>query len=253
MPRESNLTCVKDLAEQLSFRRSEIPSPLKTGGDSPPLPLSIAFCLIPHPKKSDTGGEDFIAISKDRHLICLADGVGGWKKKAGSANGGLYSQHLCSNFIRIYEEKKVRGQLSQSVSGGGWTGRKKVSEVWLVDALEEAIKETKVLGSCTFTAAYFNRETSTISGINVGDSGYMIIEADGGKKGAKTNQKYKVSFKSPVSENKMFNGRQKFNSPIQCGLNLPIPKNVKVFSTKVSADNLVVMASDGLWDNVFQD
>ena len=60
----------------------------------------------------------------------------------------------------------------------------------------------------------------------------------------------KLLFKSPVSENKLFNGKNRFNRPIQCGKDLPIPQNIKTFSTKVAHGDLIVMASDGLWDNM---
>lgn len=69
-------------------------------------------------------------------------------------------------------------------------------------------------------------------------------------KGGKTFSKSKMIFKSPVTENKMFNGRNRFNRPIQCGSDLPIPYNTKVFSTKVANGDMIVMASDGLWDNM---
>jgi len=57
--------------------------------------------MIPHSKKIDKGGDDYVSISTDGLMFCLADGVGGWAKKG--IDPGLHSQDLCHKFTEIYE------------------------------------------------------------------------------------------------------------------------------------------------------
>ena len=45
--------------------------------------------MIPHSKKIDKGGDDYVSISTDGLMFCLADGVGGWAKKG--IDPGLHS------------------------------------------------------------------------------------------------------------------------------------------------------------------
>lgn len=78
---------------------------------------------LPHPDKVKTGGEDSFFISKDKHTIGVADGVGGWSKYPG-ANSAKYSRDLMnycdqnSNLLTPLEIlKKAYHQLDFKVLG----------------------------------------------------------------------------------------------------------------------------------------
>lgn len=100
------------------------------------------------------GGEDFIKVSADHKLICLADGVGSWKKKKG-IDAGEYSATLCTNFIRLYENQM--GLFSDEKI---LDAKEKAPIPNLVEMLVDSIQQTKCRGSCTFTAVYMYAEKS---------------------------------------------------------------------------------------------
>lgn len=70
-----------------------------------------------------------------------------------------------------------------------------------------------------------------MQGLNLGDSGYLILRDN------------KVLFHSPVMQ-------YRFNAPYQCGTNHKLPYAAQKFDHKVESGDLIVMASDGLWDNL---
>ena len=51
----------------------------------------------------------------------------------------------------------------------------KTSDVIPIDNLIEATKQTKSRGSCTFTSLHLEQEKAQIRGLNLGDSGFIIL------------------------------------------------------------------------------
>ena len=58
---------------------------------------------------------------------------------------------------------------------------KKQSEIKLKDILIQSVKETKSMGTSTFVAAMLHESEMKLYGLNLGDSGYMLIR---GREGA---------------------------------------------------------------------
>ena len=58
--------------------------------------LSAAFCL-PHPDKEDTGGEDAYFICSEKHVVGVADGVGGWADVG--VDAGEYARQLMNHSL----------------------------------------------------------------------------------------------------------------------------------------------------------
>ena len=134
------------------------------------------YCMIPHIKKIMKGGEDAFAISKDSTCMVVADGVGGWSKKG--VDPALFSKELVAHFQRIYEGKRqLKG--TRLVVTDLNEKAKRPSEIDLKHTLVEAVKETKSTGTSTFVAIKINENTSEVSGLNLGDSGYMHVRQDG--------------------------------------------------------------------------
>lgn len=158
--------------------------------------MLIGACVIPQKKKAATGGEDFVHYSPDGRLICLADGVGSWRKRG--VDAGLYSKELCTRVVDGYQKRKQE-ILSASTPNERLSKkeRDKQNEIDLKELLIEAVKETKAKGSCTFTAVYFDLEKNVLNGINFGDSGYVIIR--------NMDTKPKVTFKMPSGNKERFN------------------------------------------------
>jgi len=65
--------------------------------------------MIPHHEKVASGGEDSYGFSSDSCLICVADGVGGWRKKG--IDPGLFSKDLVANYLNIYENQRHLGNM----------------------------------------------------------------------------------------------------------------------------------------------
>jgi serine/threonine protein phosphatase PrpC len=65
--------------------------------------LNSGVNIIPHPEKKEKGGEDAACLTS--HLLCVADGVGGWSYRG--VDPALYSRSLCSiikdKFTNAYE------------------------------------------------------------------------------------------------------------------------------------------------------
>lgn len=195
--------------------------------------LLIGSCIIPHRDKVSTGGEDALAHSADGRLICLADGVGHWRRKG--IDAGVYSNELCANFVAAYET--VKEAWEEEVGRELKAKSRKIKEVDVKDMFVQAVEATKSKGSATFTGLCFDFEKNIVHGINFGDSGYIVIRNLGTKSP-------KVVFKTKKTE------KDTFNRPDQVGFGFPLPTKAKKVSHKIKHDDVIVMASDGLWDNM---
>lgn len=136
-----------------------------------------------------------VHYSPDGRLVCLADGVGSWRKKG--IDPSIYSNELCTRVIDGYLKRKEQILNPTENSDFPKSKKKKNKEVDLKELLIEAVKETKSRGSCTFTAVYFHLEKSVLCGVNFGDSGYAIIR--------NANTKPKLRFRTPKVEKETFN------------------------------------------------
>ena len=74
-----------------------------------------------------------------------------------------------------------------------------------------------------------------IRGLNFGDSGYMLIRMN-------DQGHFNKIFKS---EEKQY----RFNAPFQCGTGKPLPTNADVFLHQVKHNDVLILASDGVFDN----
>jgi len=193
-------------------------------------------CMIPHKEKAYKGGEDAFSCSIDGCMFCLADGVGGWAKKG--VDPGLYSKELCSQFKYLYESqmKLLPEDLLAPPENRAGDAKAAVKELDQRRNLVEACKKTmrKAVGTSTFVSMAMNKDEPKIEGVNLGDSGYLILR---GKK---------ALFHSPVQQHR-------FNHPYQCGTNHKLPHAAESFPHPVKDGDLIVMASDGLWDNLSDD
>ena len=101
--------------------------------------------------------------------------------------------------------------------------------------LVQAAKRVKSRASSTFTAVIYDPDEQTLKGINHGDSGFMLIR--------KYGHDYHTVFKSSINQ-------YKFNHPAQIGSIYKQPYYCDTFSLKVQHNDIIVMATDGLWDNM---
>eukprot|EP00340_Litonotus_pictus_P003678 CAMPEP_0170516210 /NCGR_PEP_ID=MMETSP0209-20121228/2493_1 /TAXON_ID=665100 ORGANISM="Litonotus pictus, Strain P1" /NCGR_SAMPLE_ID=MMETSP0209 /ASSEMBLY_ACC=CAM_ASM_000301 /LENGTH=297 /DNA_ID=CAMNT_0010801013 /DNA_START=146 /DNA_END=1039 /DNA_ORIENTATION=- len=175
---------------------------------------------IPHYKKKATGGEDSFLVCED--LLMVADGVGGWAGKG--IDPGEYSRELRDHIKEEYEKRKNFN----------------LDENEVKSSLVEAVKRTKSTGSSTCVLLLLNQETKKLHATYVGDSLYMILRFNDNK------SKFEVVHKSNEQQHR-------FNQPFQVGTNGDNPSLAVMESHDVQDKDLVITASDGLWDNLFDE
>lgn len=198
---------------------------------------ALRLALFPvsraHPDKAAKGGEDahFVLAAEPtgaRRVTAagVADGVGGWADQG--VDAGLYSRALMSWAHRRLAEAEVP---------------------CIVDALAFSYRMTKVLGSCTACLALLREEedgggVGQLETLNLGDSGLLLARpgAGDGAGGA-----FDVVFKTTEQQHR-------FNMPYQLGtFSQDLPQHADLQTIDVRAGDVCILATDGVWDNVFEE
>lgn len=180
----------------------------------PQFVLEAGAGMIPHPAKVDRGGEDAYFICDKGTCMGVADGVGGWAEVG--VDPGLYSRELMAHAKEATSSCEPGPQAPQHL-------------------LEVAYLSTVARGSST--ACILCLENERLHASNLGDSGFMIVR-DG-----------QLVFMSPQQQHE-------FNFPYQIGSPDSMsdtPQVAQRFSVEVKAGDIIVAATDGLFDNVYPD
>lgn len=160
--------------------------------------------------------------------ICVADGVGGWISQGVSS--ALYSRQLVKNIeMSINNHSRDQGQ-------GQKCELDKDKFIEMVNKCYEKMKSSKIVGSSTLCLAYLDNDKLHI--FNLGDSKCVIYRRD----------KKEVIFESETQQHN-------FNTPFQLGtgsFDTPYNADYMVLEGIKSGDTIIV-ATDGLWDNVSLD
>ncbi|EFN54672.1 hypothetical protein CHLNCDRAFT_24539 [Chlorella variabilis] len=176
--------------------------------------LEAGAGMIPHPAKADRGGEDAYFICDRGTCMGVADGVGGWAEVG--VDPGLYSRELMSHAKKAATTCEPGPNAPQHL-------------------MEVAYLSTLARGSST--ACILCLENERLHASNLGDSGFMVIR-DG-----------ELVFMSPQQQHE-------FNFPYQIGSADSMsdtPQVARRFSVEVRQGDIVVAATDGLFDNVYPD
>jgi protein phosphatase PTC7 len=159
--------------------------------------------------------------------LVVADGVGGWAEE--NVNPGLYSSLLAKTVVELSEKSDNKSQTTS-----------------LVDLVHQAnwVAANAHLGSATCTTLKIS-SPSTISTLNVGDSGYALFRLvqenpNGGEK-ATIQLLYET-----------IPGQVRFNFPHQLGGNYgDVVKDVGVEAThEFENGDIIVVFTDGVSDNM---
>ncbi|XP_057548328.1 probable protein phosphatase 2C 1 [Amaranthus tricolor] len=176
------------------------------------LSLCVGTHNIPHPNKIERGGEDaFFISSYGGGTIAVADGVSGWAEL--DVDPALFSKEFMANASSMVEDEEVNND-PQAL-------------------LRKAHAATSSVGSATVIIAMM--ETNGILNIaNVGDCGLRVI------------RKGQVMFSTCPQEHY-------FDCPYQLSSQSSGQTylDAMVSSVKLKEGDIVVMGSDGLFDNVF--
>lgn len=112
--------------------------------------LLSGVCMLPHPTKASTGGEDAYFITHN-NWVGVADGVGQWALEG--INSGLYAQELMESCRKLASEESPSANPKQ--------------------VLVRSAMEAKSAGSSTVLVASLIGQT--LHAVNLGDSGFIVI------------------------------------------------------------------------------
>ena len=176
--------------------------------------LEAASALLPHPAKAAKGGED--ACFCGSSVFGVFDGVGGWASRG--IDAGQFSRDLAKN---------THAELVKTPDGD------------LTNALEAGLRDVQVLGSCTACLLKIDRQAGTLSALNLGDSGWRLFRPAG--------RALRIEHASEAQQHY-------FNCPLQLGGgSMDKPSDGDVFKATVYPGDLVLMATDGVLDNLFDE
>jgi len=172
---------------------------------------SAGAILVPHPDKAAKGGEDACFVLKQSGAFGVFDGVGGW------AEEGVDPAEYSEKFAEKAAESVMSGKRDP------------------VAVMTDAHNATQVIGSCTACIAVL-REGNVLNIANLGDAGAMVAR-DGSPLYTTPSQQHE------------------FNLPYQLGWVKVYPEGDRPAAAeraevKIKSGDVLVLGSDGLWDNM---
>ncbi|KAL0667308.1 hypothetical protein Bca4012_030012 [Brassica carinata] len=177
------------------------------------LSLSAGAHAIPHPDKIEKGGEDALFVSSYRGgVIAVADGVSSWAEQ--DVDPSLFSKELMANASRLVDDEEVR-----------------YDPGFLIDKAHTA---TTSRGSATIIVAMLE-EVGVLKIGNVGDCGLKLLRQG------------QIIFSTTPQEHY-------FDCPFQLSSegSAQTYMDASQFNImEVKKGDVIVMGSDGLFDNVF--
>jgi serine/threonine protein phosphatase PrpC len=161
----------------------------------------------------------------------------------------VFSKELCQNIYENFHQyelhlkirdKGSRGKFSTSYDYNDYDIKENIySETVVKKLLIKSSNTVKSLGSSTCTILLLDRQSGRVYTSYIGDSIYMILRYDEKK------CKYYKEFKS---EEQMHN--EYFNTPFQVGKEGDDPENAITNSHQLVNNDIIISATDGLWDNL---
>ncbi|CAL5202602.1 unnamed protein product [Lathyrus oleraceus] len=174
--------------------------------------FSVGTCLIPHPKKVDKGGEDAFFVSNyNGGVIAVADGVSGWAEE--DVDPSLFPRELMANAYNFVGDEEVNNDPRILI--------------------RKAHAATFSTGSATVIIAMLEKN-GNLKIANVGDCGLRVI-----RNGI-------VTFSTSPQEHY-------FDCPFQLSSERvgQTYLDAMVSNVELMEGDIIVMGSDGLYDNVF--
>jgi protein phosphatase PTC7 len=188
-------------------------------------PSSLRFeargVSIPHPKKSNNG-EDAFYNSNCGASMGVADGVGGWALHG--IDAGLYARDLMQVARKLVE---VDGETNPCT------------------LLSIAYEAATASGSST--ACIASLQSNRLRVTNLGDSGLLVLRQHTTNKEC-PQDKIGTTWKCVLETRAQ---QHYFNCPVQLGKESEDqPKDADNYEMEIAENDLIIMASDGLFDNV---
>ncbi|KAG2195810.1 hypothetical protein INT47_010020 [Mucor saturninus] len=170
-------------------------------------------------------GED--AYFRRSDALGVADGVGGWAGVS-AANAALYSRKLMHHaYLQLERFENIDDPCFYHYDEADPVS---ILQKSYEESMQEAQQEG-IIGSCTACLAILRHEELRIA--NLGDCGISVIRHND------------YVFRSEEQQHS-------FNFPYQLGTSSPDrPKDAQAFTVAVEKGDIIIMGSDGLFDNLF--
>ena len=184
---------------------------------------------IPSEKKSPGATDTFVAFG-------VADGVFMWRNLG--IDAGMFSRRLMSVASEAFGHDHDTSETTLETAALRGASPREIGspEALLRIAFEEVTAEG-IKGSTTACIATIDASYGVMRTANVGDSGFMLIRGDPGKR--------EVAHRSPHQEHE-------FGRPFQLGHHSASdnPRDAMLTTFPLEPGDVIVMGSDGLWDNL---
>ena len=195
--------------------------------------LDAGVALIPHPSKASTGGEDaYFSLPSSWGVF---DGVGGWADQG--VDPGLFSRQLAN-------------QTGMALEAQGAPAADPLR------ALQQGLARTTEVGSSTACVVCLTAD-GRLRTLNVGDSGFRVLRAERGAAAAAAAA-VAPSVAAPAAAlevvHRSAEQQHYFNCPLQLGTgSRDRPEHGARELLEVRDGDLILMATDGVFDNLFDD
>jgi len=184
--------------------------------------LECAVWQIPHKEKKELGGEDTYFISRTGNSVGVFDGVGGWIDQG--INPRQFSYKLMVGCTKAADELNESNPIKILIYGYHF------------------VTTYKTIGSCTATVVSFLKNDSIIKmeAVNLGDSGFLVFRKDNDQEG-------RVYLRTKEQQHG-------FNMPYQLSSEPTSdkPQTGNKYSSTLEYGDIVVLGTDGVWDNLFE-
>ncbi len=186
-------------------------------------PLDIGYAYIPHPDKAHFGGEDAFSISyrslDSTYMVAVSDGVGSWLP-----NRGISAGPFAADLMLHSEKSFIEGEDDA------------------LNILTDAYEATDQIGSATAIIGVLKPHSWGYKAelIYLGDSSFFVV-TDGNMTLQPTEQE--VEFNRPFQLGKIAGGLNYAQEP----------SDGEKFDFNLEFDDMLVLGSDGLFDNLFED
>jgi protein phosphatase PTC7 len=162
----------------------------------------------------------------------VADGVGGWNNVG--IDPAIYSRRLCELISKNYSNKELIPNNIESTDEE--TSQIQVNINLVKNLIIKSVNENYEKGSSTVCVLLMDNLNKAVYSGYLGDSCYLIARPNG------VGQFVKI-FKSEEQTHG-------FNIPFQVGTEGDDPSQAKCYKHDVEKDDVVILATDGLWDNL---
>lgn len=177
------------------------------------LAFSVGSAVIPHPAKAEKGGEDAFFVSNyNGGILGVADGVSGWAEE--NVDPALFARELMEHAVTAVGNEEI-GNCPRQL-------------------LAKAHEATSAIGAATAIVAILERKGGILHIANLGDCGLRLI------------RKGKIVFATSTQQHY-------FDCPYQLSSEpgAQTSTDAMVYKIEVLEGDIVIMGSDGLFDNVY--